>query len=136
MFAFPGILLALGIGAALGAGLQSMVIAMVVVTIPEFGRLVRGTVLGVKEEPFVEAAVTLGIGPLRTAALHVAPNVMSPLIVMGALQTGKNVILAASLSFLGLGAEPPTDCNDQCPSCRHPGRFGHRNSHNRIQSRR
>lgn len=108
LFAFPGILLALGIGAALGAGITSMIIAMVVVTIPEFGRLIRGSVLGVKEEPYVESAITLGIGHFRTATRHIAPNVLSPLIVMGALQTGKNVILAASLSFLGLGAKPPT----------------------------
>lgn len=108
VFAFPGILLALGIGVALGAGTSSMIIAMVVVTVPEVGRLVRGSVLAVKEEPYVESALTLGLGHIRTATLHVAPNVVSPLVVIGALQTGKNVILAASLSFLGLGVQPPT----------------------------
>ncbi|PKW18418.1 peptide/nickel transport system permease protein [Saccharopolyspora spinosa] len=108
VFAFPGVLLALGIGAALGAGMVSMIIAMVVVTIPEVGRLVRGSVLGEKEQPYVESALTLGLGHFRTATLHVAPNVVSPLVVIGALQTGKNVILAASLSFLGLGVKPPT----------------------------
>lgn len=108
VFAFPGVLLALGIGAALGAGTNSMIIAMVVVTVPEVGRLVRGSVLGVKEEPYVESARALGLGHFRTATLHVAPNVLSPLVVIGALQTGKNVILAASLSFLGLGVQPPT----------------------------
>ncbi|MGW3471878.1 ABC transporter permease [Saccharopolyspora sp. NPDC000995] len=107
VFAFPGVLLALGIGAALGAGTGSMIIAMVVVTIPEVGRLVRGSVLGEKEQPYVESALTLGLGHFRTATRHIAPNVVSPLVVIGALQTGKNVILAASLSFLGLGVQPP-----------------------------
>lgn len=108
MFSFPGILLALGIGAALGAGTTSMIIAMVAVTLPETGRVVRGAVLGVKAEPYVESAATLGLGHAKIIARHVAPNVLSPAIVLGALQTGNNVILAASLSFLGLGAQPPT----------------------------
>ncbi len=108
MFSFPGILLALGIGAALGAGTGSMIIAMVVVTIPETGRVVRGAVLAVREEPYVESAVTLGLNRGMIAIRHVAPNVLNPLIVMASLQTGNNVILAASLSFLGLGAKPPT----------------------------
>lgn len=108
MFSFPGILLALGIGAALGAGTVSMIIAMVAVTIPETGRVVRGAVLAVREEPYIEAATTLGLGNSAIIAKHVAPNVVNPLIVMASLQTGNNVILAASLSFLGLGAAPPT----------------------------
>lgn len=108
MFAFPGILLALGIGAALGPGLSSMIVAMVVVTIPAFGRVIRGTVLGIKEELYIEAARTLGYRPLRIIARHVLPNVVAPSIVYGTLQTGRNVILSASLSFLGLGPQPPT----------------------------
>lgn len=107
MFAFPGVLLALGIGASLGPGLNSMVIAMVVVTIPAFGRIVRGVVLGLKEEPYIEAAKVLGYGHLRIMLRHLAPNVMSAAVVYGTLQTGRNVILAASLSFLGLGVQPP-----------------------------
>lgn len=108
MFSFPGILLALGVSAALGAGLQSMLIAMVIVTVPEFGRIVRGTVLSVKEEPYIESALTLGIGHRRVATRHVVPNILSPITVLAAMQTGNNVILAAGLSFLGLGAQPPT----------------------------
>jgi peptide/nickel transport system permease protein len=108
MFAFPGILLALGIGAALGPGLGSMIIAMVVVTIPAFGRVVRGSVLAAKEEPYVEAAQALGYGPARVALVHVLPNVLGPVVVYATLQVGRNVILAASLSFLGLGPQPPT----------------------------
>jgi ABC-type dipeptide/oligopeptide/nickel transport systems, permease components len=108
MFAFPGILLALGISAALGPGLSSMIIAMVVVTIPAFGRIVRGVVLGVKEELYVEAARTLGYSNTRIALRHILPNVLGPAVVYGTLQTGRNVILSASLSFLGLGPQPPT----------------------------
>jgi len=108
MFAFPGILLALGISAALGPGLNSMIIAMVVVTIPAFGRIVRGVVLGIKEELYVEAARTLGYSHTRIALRHILPNVLGPAVVYGTLQTGRNVILSASLSFLGLGPQPPT----------------------------
>ena len=108
MFAFPGILLALGIGAALGPGLGSMIIAMVVVTIPAFGRVVRGSVLAAKEEQYVEAARTLGYSHWRVALNHILPNVLGPVVVYATLQTGRNVILAASLSFLGLGPQPPT----------------------------
>lgn len=108
MFAFPGILLALGISAALGPGLGSMIIAMVVVTIPAFGRIVRGVVLGLKEELYVEAARTLGYSHTRIALRHILPNVLGPAVVYGTLQTGRNVILSASLSFLGLGPQPPT----------------------------
>jgi len=108
MFSFPGILLALGIGAALGSGTKSMIIAMVAVTLPETGRVVRGAVLNVREEPYVESAKTLGLNHGTIIAKHVAPNILNPLIVMSSLQTGNNVILAASLSFLGLGAAPPT----------------------------
>jgi len=108
MFAFPGILLALGIGAALGAGLGSMVVAMVVVTIPAFGRVVRGGVLAAKQELYVEAARSLGYNHWRVAARHILPNILGPIVVYATLQTGRNVILAASLSFLGLGPQPPT----------------------------
>ena len=107
MFAFPGILLALGIGAALGPGLGSMIVAMVVVTIPAFGRVVRGSVLAAKEEQYVEAARALGYSHWRVAAVHILPNVLGPVVVYATLQTGRNVILAASLSFLGLGPQPP-----------------------------
>ncbi|HEV7250212.1 MAG TPA: ABC transporter permease [Shinella sp.] len=108
MFAFPGILLALGISAALGPGLSSMIIAMVVVTVPAFGRIIRGTVLGVKEEVFVEAAHALGFRDSRIALRHILPNILGPAIVYGTLQTGRNVILSSSLSFLGLGPQAPS----------------------------
>lgn len=108
MFAFPGILLALGISAALGPGLSSMIIAMVVVTVPAFGRIVRGAVLGVKEEVFIEASHAMGFKDGRIALRHILPNILGPAIVYGTLQTGRNVILSSSLSFLGLGPQPPS----------------------------
>jgi ABC-type dipeptide/oligopeptide/nickel transport system permease subunit len=108
MFAFPGILLALGISAALGPGLSSMIIAMVVVTVPAFGRIIRGAVLSVKEEVFIEASHALGFRDSRIALRHILPNIFGPAIVYGTLQTGRNVILSSSLSFLGLGPQPPS----------------------------
>ncbi|GII92127.1 ABC transporter permease [Sinosporangium siamense] len=108
MFSFPGILFALGIGVALGPGLTSMIIAMVVVTVPEFGRIVRGAVLGLKQEQYVEAARALGFSHSRVAFRHVTPNLLGSTIVFATLQTGRNVILSSSLAFLGLGAQPPT----------------------------
>ncbi|MEU9608102.1 ABC transporter permease [Streptomyces sp. NPDC048057] len=107
MFSFPGILLALGIGVALGPGLTSMVIAMVVVTVPEFGRIVRGSAVSLRQETYVEAAAALGYGHRRIALRHITPNLLGPLVVFATLQTGRNVILGASLAFLGLGAQPP-----------------------------
>ncbi|MCX4663450.1 ABC transporter permease [Streptomyces uncialis] len=108
MFSFPGILLALGIGVALGPGVTSMVIAMVVVTVPEFGRIVRGNVVSLRQEQYVEAAGALGYSHLRIAFRHIAPNLLGGLVVFATLQTGRNVILGSSLAFLGLGAQPPT----------------------------
>ncbi|MEU0989152.1 ABC transporter permease [Streptomyces sp. NPDC005953] len=108
MFSFPGILLALGISVALGPGITSMIIAMVVVTVPEFGRIVRGYVVALREEQYVEAAGALGYGHLRIALRHITPNLLGGVVVFATLQTGRNVILSSSLAFLGLGAQPPT----------------------------
>ncbi|MFH9133722.1 ABC transporter permease [Streptomyces sp. NPDC017524] len=108
MFSFPGILLALGIGVALGPGITSMVIAMVVVTVPEFGRIVRGNVIALRQEQYVEAAGALGYSHLRIALRHITPNLLGGVVVFATLQTGRNVILSSSLAFLGLGAQPPT----------------------------
>ncbi|MFH8362686.1 ABC transporter permease [Streptomyces anulatus] len=108
MFSFPGILLALGIGVALGPGITSMVIAMVVVTVPEFGRIVRGNVIALRQEQYVEAAGALGYSHLRIAFRHITPNLLGGVVVFATLQTGRNVILSSSLAFLGLGAQPPT----------------------------
>ncbi|WP_240662438.1 ABC transporter permease [Streptomyces sp. WAC 06738] len=108
MFSFPGILLALGIGVALGPSTTSLIVAVVVVTIPEFGRIVRGNVVSLRQEQYVEAASALGYGHRRIAFRHIAPNLLGGVVVFATLQTGRNVILSASLAFLGLGAQPPT----------------------------
>jgi len=106
--AFPTILLALGLAAALGPGLRTALIAMMVVNAPPLIRLVRGLVLSAKEHTYVEAARSLGASTPRLLGRHVLVNIASPVIVYTTLQTGRNVILAASLSFLGLGVQPPT----------------------------
>ncbi len=105
--AFPTILLALGLAAALGPGLRTALIAMMVVNAPPLIRLVRGLVLAAKEHAYVEAARSLGASTPRVLVRHMLVNIVSPVIVYTTLQTGRNVILAASLSFLGLGIQPP-----------------------------
>jgi peptide/nickel transport system permease protein len=108
VLAFPSILLAIGIAAALGPGMRNVIMAIVVVSIPIFARLVRGLVLSIREREYVEAARCLGAGNARIALLHVLPNVLPPVIVYATLETGRVVIFAAGLSFLGLGVQPPT----------------------------
>ncbi|MGH2375496.1 MAG: ABC transporter permease [bacterium] len=107
VLAFPSILLAIGIAAALGPGLRNVIMAVVVVSIPVFCRLVRGLTLSVREREYVEAARCLGASQARIILLHVLPNVLPPVIVYSTLETGRVVIFAAGLSFLGLGVQPP-----------------------------
>jgi len=108
VLAFPSILLAIGIAAALGPGMRNVIMAIVVVSIPIFARLVRGLVLSIREREYVEAARCLGAGNVRIALRHVLPNILPPVIVYATLETGRVVIFAAGLSFLGLGVQPPT----------------------------
>jgi len=107
VLAFPSILLAIGIAAALGPGLRNVIMAIVVVSIPIFSRLVRGLALSIREREYVEAARCLGASNARVVLLHVLPNVLPPIIVYATLETGRVVIFAAGLSFLGLGVQPP-----------------------------
>ena len=108
LFAFPAILLALAIVSALGPSIYNAMMAITVVAIPSFARLVRSSVLLVRERLFVEAARSLGANPQRIIVQHILPNTVSPVIVYGTLETGKTIIFAAALSFLGLGVQPPT----------------------------
>jgi peptide/nickel transport system permease protein len=108
MLAFPGILLALMIIAALGTGVSNVMIAVGVATIPIYARLVRGTVLSAKENVYVEAARVIGGSNRRIMFQHILPNVIAPVIVLSTLQFGIAILTAAGLSFLGLGAQPPT----------------------------
>ena len=107
VLAFPSILLAIGIAAALGPGLRNVIMAIVVVSIPIFSRLVRGLALSIREREYVEAARCLGASNARVVLLHVLPNVLPPIIVYATLETGRVIIFAAGLSFLGLGVQPP-----------------------------
>ncbi len=106
--AFPGLILALAITAALGPGITKVMIAIGVVGTPVFARLTRAQVLSVRERDYVIASRALGAGPLRTILQHVWPNVTAPLIVQATLLVGGAIISEASLSFLGVGVQPPT----------------------------
>lgn len=107
VMAFPYILLAIAITAMLGPGLNNAMIAIGVVGIPIYARVVRGAVLSVKEMEYIEAAKVSGCGSLRIIMKHVLPNCLAPLIVQATLGIGTAILDAAGLSFLGLGAQPP-----------------------------
>jgi peptide/nickel transport system permease protein len=106
--AFPYLLLAMMIVALLGPGITNAMIAIGIVYMPKYTRLVRGTVLSLREKEFIEAARCLGIGPLRMMLRHILPNAVAPIIVMATLAIGWAIVETAGLSFLGLGAQPPT----------------------------
>jgi peptide/nickel transport system permease protein len=106
--AFPSLLLALAVTGMLGPGLLHLALAMVAVWWVDYARLARGLVLSVKERPFVESARALGLPSYRITLKHVLPNIVSPVVVLGTLQTGRILLALAALSFLGLGVSPPT----------------------------
>ena len=108
MLAFPYLLLAITVIAILGPGLLTAMIAIGVVYIPGYARVVRGAVLVVRSREYVEAARTLGSSDARVMSQHVLPNVMAPIIVQMTLNVGTAIIDTAGLSFLGLGTQPPT----------------------------
>lgn len=108
MLAFPDILLAIVIIAILGPGLVNVIIAVGIGAIPVYTRTVRAAVLGVREQEFVEAAHALGVSPWRIMRVHILRNVAAPIIVLATLGVGLAILIAAGLSFIGLGAQPPT----------------------------
>lgn len=108
ILAFPSILLAISIVAVLGNNLTNAMIAVGIVGIPVFARLTRATVLTVRESDYVTAARALGVSETGILFQHVLPNCLSPIIVQATLSTGTSVLDAAGLSFLGLGAKPPS----------------------------
>ncbi|MBL0937113.1 MAG: ABC transporter permease [Rhizobiaceae bacterium] len=105
---FPPILLAMAVTAALGPGLGNAAIAMVIVWWPIYARLMRAQVLAVREREHVEAAIASGARPSRVLFKHILPLCWSPIIVNATMDFGQVILLAASLSFIGLGAVPPT----------------------------
>ena len=108
LLAFPYVLLAIAIIAALGPGLFNAMIAVSIVGIPYYARIVRGTVLSIREREYIDAQKALGAGNVRIIFKHVLPNALSPIIVAATLDVGWMIIAAAGMSFLGLGAQPPT----------------------------
>ena len=108
LMAFPYILLAIAIVAGLGPGLRNAMIAIAIVGFPLYTRLVRSVVLSVREREFVEAARALGSSDRVILARHVAPHLLSPVIVAFSLDVGAKILATAGLSFLGLGTQPPT----------------------------
>lgn len=108
MLAFPSILLAIAVVAILGPSLQNALIAIAVINIPNFGRLVRSKVLSVKQEEYIMAAKAIGMKDSRILFRHILPNSISPVIVQATLAIATAIIEAAALGFLGMGAQAPT----------------------------
>jgi peptide/nickel transport system permease protein len=106
-FSFPALLLAIGVAAMLGPGLNNAVIAIAVVYAPVFGRVVRGPALVERGKEYVEAARVIGASSPRVILKHVFPNVLSPLTIQATITMSQAILLEASLSFLGLGTQPP-----------------------------
>ncbi len=107
LLAFPSLLLAIAIVTVLGRGLQNALLAIAIVSIPIYARVVRASILSVKEMEYVSASRALGAGHLHILIKRILPNAVSPLIVQGTLGIGTAILDAAALSFLGLGAQPP-----------------------------
>jgi len=108
MLAVPNILLAISIAAALGAGLVNVMIAVGVGAIPGYARLVRASILSLREQEFIEAARSIGANDARLIFRHLLPNCVAPIIVQATLDMAIAILSAAALSFIGLGVEPPT----------------------------
>lgn len=107
MMAFPSVLLALVVVAVLGQGSTNVMVAVGVSLIPTFVRLIRGNVLVVREQAYVEAARAVGCPPSRVTLQHILPNIVAPVIVLATIAIAWSIIIGASLSFLGLGPRPP-----------------------------
>jgi glutathione transport system permease protein len=108
LFAFPGILLAIGIVAILGGGMTNVIIAVSIFSIPTFARLVRGNTLALKHLTFIEAARSVGAPDRTIIARHIFPGTIAAVVVYFSLRIGTSIITAASLSFIGMGTQPPT----------------------------
>lgn len=106
--ALPGIILALAIAGILGAGLTNLLLAIVIVSWAGYARVVRGMTLSIREREFVVAAQALGVRKLWVGLRHILPNLVGPIIVLSTLDMGMTLLAISALSFLGLGAQPPT----------------------------
>jgi glutathione transport system permease protein len=108
LFAFPGILLALGVVAILGSSMTNVVVAVAVFSVPAFARLVRGNTLVLKQMTYIESARSIGASDWTIIVRHILPGTISSIVVYFTMRVGTSIITAASLSFLGMGAQPPT----------------------------
>ena len=108
LFAFPGILLAIGIVAILGSGMTNVILAVAIFSVPAFARLVRGDVLSLKHQTYIEAVRSIGASDATIMLRHLLPGTVSSVVVYLTMRVGTSILTAASLSFLGLGAQPPT----------------------------
>lgn len=108
LLAIPPILLAISIVASLGHGLRNVMIAVGIATIPTYARIVRASVITIKDQEFIEAARAIGANDFRIIGRHIMPNAMAPIIVQGTLGVANAILAAAGLSFIGLGIQPPT----------------------------
>ena len=107
-FAFPSLILAMAIAAALGPSLTNTIIAVAIVNWPSYARLVRAQALALREREFVEAARAIGTSRLGIALRHVLPNTLTPVLIQASFDVGQAILTAAGLSFIGFGAQPPT----------------------------
>ncbi|NTW03621.1 MAG: ABC transporter permease, partial [Oscillochloris sp.] len=108
VLAFPFLLLAIAIVSVLGPGLMNAMLGIAIVSVPAYARVIRASVLSAREEDYVLAARTIGVSPTSILFGHIMPNAISPLIVQATLGIGTAILEVAALSFLGLGAQPPT----------------------------
>lgn len=108
ILSFPAFLLAIGISLVLGEGIYTVMIALSAVGWTSFARLIRGHVLSLKESAFVESARAIGCSPVRVVLVHILPQCIPLALVMAGIKTGGYILTEAGLSFLGLGAQPPT----------------------------
>jgi peptide/nickel transport system permease protein len=108
ILSFPPLVLAMALAAALGPNLNNAILAVAFVMIPKFARMVRGEALAVKEKQFIAAARASGAGSMWIILHHIIPNCFSSVIILATLLLGETILIAASLSFIGLGAQPPT----------------------------
>ncbi len=108
LLAFPGILLAIGIVAVLGPGVTNVIYAVAVFSVPVFARLVRGSTLALKQAVYVQASRSVGVRPVPLVLRHILPGTLPGVIVYVSLRIGTAILTAASLSFIGLGAQPPS----------------------------
>lgn len=108
LMAFPSLLLGLLVLAVLGPGLFKMILAIGIMLSPAFARVMHGSALSLKKREFVEGARSVGASPARIVGLHILPNVMGEVVVLGSLWTASAIRIEASLSFIGLGVSPPT----------------------------